>query len=88
MCGETSFTTRFYFRYTCFVESNEDTEYKYLKEKGWKCNKIALNFIVNFIFFVSFSPAILIYQRSLAMTSLVVHGTSITHGQFRSEWVS
>ena len=87
MCGETFFTTRFYFRYTCFVESHEDTEYKYLKEKGWKCNKIALNFIVNFTFFVSFSPAIFI-NGCLPMTSLVVHGTSITHGQFRSEWVS
>ena len=77
MCGETSFTTRFYFRYTCFVESNEDTEYKYLKEKGWKCNKIALNFIVNFTFFVSFSPAILIYQR--LSTDDVISGTLNKH---------
>lgn len=77
MCGETSFTTRFYFRYTCFVESHEDTEYKYLKEKGWKCNKIALNFIVNFTFFVSFSPAILIYQR--LSTDDVISGTWDKH---------
>ena len=68
-------------RNKCFVESPEYTEYKYLEEKGWQCNKIALNFFVNFTFFVSFSPAILICQRfSLTVkTDDVISGTWNKH---------